>query len=39
MCVQLPDRMHTRIKRRVVLGSAEDLLLSPGLRVCDMAGK
>lgn len=33
----MPDRKHTTIKRRIatVLGSAEDLLLSPGLRACD----
>ena len=33
MWVEMPDGMHTKIKRRVVLGSAEELLLSPGLRV------
>ena len=28
MYLEMPDRMHTKIKRRVVLGSAEDLLLA-----------
>ena len=31
----MPDRMQTKIKRRAVLGSAEDLLLRPGLCACD----
>lgn len=33
----MPDRMNTKIKRPVAIffGSAEDLLLSPGLRACD----
>ena len=35
MCVEMPDGMHTNIKRRVVSGSAENLLLNPGLRTCD----
>ena len=32
--LEMPDRMYTKIKRRV-LGSTEDLFLSPGLRACD----
>ena len=30
--LEMPDRSNTKIKRHVVLGSTEDLLLSPGLR-------
>ena len=38
MCVEMPDGMHTKIKRRVILGSAKDLLLSPRLRVYGKTG-
>ena len=34
-CLEMPDRMQTKIKRHVVLGFTEDLLLSPGLQACD----
>ena len=34
-CLGMPDRMQNKIKRHVVLGSTEDLLLSPGLQACD----
>ena len=33
--LEMPDRMQTKIKCRAVLGSAEDLLLRPGLCACD----
>lgn len=35
MYLEVPDRMLIKIKCRVVLGSAEDILLSPGPRACD----